>query len=85
MSYLLIALRFLPLVLEAAKAVEAAIGAGRGKEKKELVMGCVQAAAQAGEKSDEKTVAVVSGLVDTTVAVLNSAGVFNKAEAAPAQ
>ncbi len=78
MSYLLIALKYLPLVLEAVKAVEAVIGAGKGKEKKALVMACVQAAAQSGEKADDKTVATVSALVDTTVGVLNDAGVFAK-------
>lgn len=82
MSYLLIALKYLPLVLEAVKAIESVIGAGKGKEKKAVVMGAVQAAAQAGEKADDKTVAVVSGLVDATVSALNAAGVFKTSEAA---
>ncbi len=85
MSYILIALRYLPLILEAVKAVEAVIGAGKGKEKKALVMACIEAASETGEKSDDKAVSVVSTLVDKTVETLNATGVFRKPEAASAQ
>ena len=79
MSILLIALRYLPLVLEAVAAIERVIGAGNGKAKKDLVLAAVFAAAEVGEKSDDVTVRAVSALVDRTVSVLNAAGVFKTA------
>lgn len=43
----------------------------------------MQVAAQVGEKTDDKSTAVVSALVDNVVGSLNQSGVFTKATAPP--
>ncbi len=72
--------RYLPFVLEAVLAVERVVGAGKGKEKKEIVMSAFQAAARVGEKSDDRVVTAVSELVNLNVDMLNKSGIFKKSE-----
>lgn len=83
MKVLLMILQFMPTVLQAIVAVEGVVGGGKGQTKKQLVMNAITAAAQVGEKADNKTVAALSGLVDTTVSTLNSSGIFGSATTTP--
>jgi hypothetical protein len=82
MKWLLFALQILPAILEAIKAVEAALpGAGQGAAKKALIVSTV-AASSLDEKStpispsDEKSTAIIGKLIDTSVSILNAAGVL---------
>ncbi len=72
--------RYLPVVLEAVIAVERVVGAGKGKEKKALVLTAIEAAANVGVKSDDQVVAAISQEVDLVVDVLNKAGTFKKGD-----
>lgn len=84
MNIALLILRFLPVVLQTVVAIENAVGSSvPGTTKKQLVLNSLQVAAQVGEKTDDRSTAVVSALVDNVVGSLNQSGVFTKA-AAPA-
>jgi len=75
MSWFYLALKFLPIVLEAIKKIEALLGAeASGKVKKQLVLNAALAAAKVGGSVDSHKVKVISELVDMTVSTLNSAG-----------
>lgn len=71
-------LKYAPYALAGAQAVESAIGAGHGADKKTLVVAGVLAAAHAGESVPVAQVQVISGVVETVVGVLNAAGAFGK-------
>ena len=79
MALLLASLQYLPLVLQAVVAVEQAAANADGKSKKQIAMSSIDAVAKAGESAPQKDVSLVSTLVDTVVASLNSAGVFQHA------
>ena len=81
MNTLLAVMKLLPVILGAIMSIEVAIGAGQGQTKKQIVMLAIEAAAAAGEKSDNKLVAAISALVDQLVGALNAAGLFAKAAA----
>lgn len=67
---------YLPSVLHCVMAVEAAIGAGKGKQKKQLVLDAISAGAQEAAKIPEEHVASISKIVDVVVGSLNTSGVF---------
>jgi hypothetical protein len=70
-----LALKFLPIVLEAIKQIEELLGADApGKVKKQLVLNAAQAAAEVAGPVDAKTIKVIAKLVDMSVSTLNSAG-----------
>jgi hypothetical protein len=76
MNWLQLALGLLQLapdVLELVVKIEQLIGAGNGAAKKQIAL----AAAAPGE-TPTHVQAGVSNLIDTTVSVLNSTGVFKK-------
>lgn len=70
---------YLPMVLEGVVAVEKVVGAGHGQAKKDLVLGAISAAAQAGEGIPEEHVSAVSTLIDKVAATLKAAGLFGLA------
>jgi hypothetical protein len=78
MKYLLLALQYLPYVLQGVTAVELAVGAGKGQSKKQLVLNAVIAGAKVGETVPEDHVKLIGGLIDSVVSDLNTAGVFGK-------
>lgn len=78
MNALMLALRYLPLVLQAVAAVEGVFGSGQGATKKQLVMDSIAAAAKAAGQAPHKDVAVVGQLIDHVVGSLNASGVFAK-------
>jgi hypothetical protein len=82
MKYLLLALKYLPVILNAVTTVEAIIGSGNGKTKMGLVLSCVDAVSHIGEKVDVAEVQMVSGLAESVVGVLNGTGYFSHGEPA---
>lgn len=81
MTALLLIFKYLPVILQAIMAVEGAIGAGNGATKKQIVLAAIQAAAKVGETVDQKTVTMLSSLVDEIVGLLNASGIFGHAPA----
>jgi hypothetical protein len=71
-------LKYAPYALAGAKAVESAVGAGNGSDKKTLVVSGILAAAHAGESVPVAQVQVISGIVETVVGVLNATGMLGK-------
>lgn len=63
---------YFPYILAGVQAVEAAVGAGNGATKKQLVLNAIIAAAQVGAQVPESHVAGISTLIDATVATLNA-------------
>lgn len=80
MNWLKAIVMYLPSVLHAVVAVEAAIGGGKGKAKKQLVLDVIKAGAEATAKIPEEHVAGVAKMVDVLVDSLNSSGVFAKSQ-----
>jgi len=84
MNTLLIALRLLPVVLAAVKAVEEAIPLpGQGKKKLDLVLDVIKSAYDAStdlakEFSSEKLVSLVVPMINQIVALHNALGLFQK-------
>lgn len=78
MKFLLLALKYLPSVLQAVVVVEDIASGKAGTTKKAIVMNSLQAAAAITGGMDNQTAQVISALIDTTVKDLNSAGVFTK-------
>jgi hypothetical protein len=78
MNYFLLALQYLPYVLNGVVAVEGALHGQPGATKKQAVLTAVTAATAVGEKVPEAHVALVSHLIDQTVTMLNTSGVFTK-------
>lgn len=83
MPYLLIALQLLPVVLKAVMAVEEILCNATGKDKKSAVMSTVTAASatlsattKGGGKMDSKWTEVLSNLIDSVVATLNTSGLL---------
>ena len=64
-------------VVPIVKAVEEAVGAGNGVQKKELVTNLALAGVGiAAPFMKEEVAQVLPGMIDSTVAVLNATGVF---------
>ena len=89
MTTILTALKLLPLVLSAVKAVEEAIPLpGQGKRKLDLVLDVIQSAYNAStdlakEFSFEKLVALVVPMINQIVALHNALGLFQKSTPEP--
>lgn len=86
MNWLSILLKYFPVVLQGAIAVESAVGAAPGSSKKAIVLNAITAGAQVGEAVPESHVAGISRLIDIVVGDLNSngmAGFGKKALPAP--
>lgn len=75
---LLLALKYFPYVLQGVVAVEQSIGSQPGATKKQVVLGAITAAAKVGGQVEESHIAVISSLIDATVAALNASGAFGK-------
>lgn len=81
MKYLALFLQYLPGVLATVKAVETELTDQSGGTKKAVVMGTIQAAAQAaGQTIPNLHVQAVSALTDGVVTALNASGVFATAK-----
>lgn len=84
MNMLLTALKLLPLVLAAVKAVEEAIPLpGQGKQKLDLVLDVIKSAYEAStslskEFSIEKLIILVVPMINQIVALHNALGLFQK-------
>ena len=78
MKYLMLALSYLPSVLQGVTAVEATLQGASGATKKEAVLAAVQTASKVGENVDENHVKVISQLIDDVVGALNKTGFFAK-------
>jgi len=84
MNLLLTALKLLPLVLAAVKAVEEAIPLpGQGKQKLDLVLDVIKSAYDAStslskEFSIEKLITLVVPMINQIVALHNALGLFQK-------
>ncbi|MBI4905130.1 MAG: hypothetical protein HY820_15960 [Acidobacteria bacterium] len=84
MKTLLTALKLLPLVLAAVKAVEEAIPLpGQGKQKLDLVLDVIKSAYDAStslskEFSLEKLITLVVPMINQIVALHNALGLFQK-------
>lgn len=74
---------YLPAILQGVIAVEAVIHVP-GATKKQMVLGAVTAAAQAGETISDPEISGISALIDHTVTTLNNSGVFGHGDAAQA-
>jgi hypothetical protein len=89
MNLLFTALKLLPLVLGAVKAVEEAIPlSGQGKLKLDLVLDVIKSAYEASasltkEFSFEKLVALVVPMINQIVALHNALGLFQKSTPKP--
>jgi len=89
MTTLFTALKLLPLVLSAVKAVEEAIPLpGQGKHKLDLVLDVIQSAYNASaslakEFSFEKLVTLVVPMINQIVALHNALGLFEKSTSEP--
>jgi hypothetical protein len=80
MQWLKLIVMYLPSVVQGVVAVEAAIGAGWGKAKKQLVLDVINAGAEAAAKIPEQHVASIAKMVDVLVDSLNTSGVFAKSQ-----
>lgn len=67
---------YFPAVLTGAVAVENALTSSPGATKSEVLVNAVMAAAKVGEQVQQPQVQMISTLVDITVGLLNSSGVF---------
>jgi hypothetical protein len=76
MKYFLLALQYLPFVLQGVQAVEGTLAGTKGADKKLVVLAAVTAAAHVGESVPEDHVKLVSGLIDNVVSLLNANGAF---------
>jgi len=74
---LLLILEYAPYVLRAVTAVEDIYKSEPGASKKKLVLDAIGAAAGVGESVPDPTLAVISSLIDSTVAALNQLGIFS--------
>ena len=89
MNTILTVLRLLPLVIDAVKAVEAAIPLpGKGHEKLDLVLNVIKSAYDASaslakEFSFEKLVTLVVPMINQIVALHNALGLFQKSTPEP--
>jgi len=71
--------KYAPYALAGAQAVEKAVGAGNGADKKQIAVAGILAAAHAGETVPVAQVQVIAAVVDTVVGTLNAAGLLGKA------
>ena len=71
-------LKYAPAAISAVKSVEAVVGAGNGATKLQMATAAVLAVTHAGESVSVPIVQAVSGVVETIVGVLNSAGALGK-------
>lgn len=70
--------KYAPYALAGAQAVEQAVGAGNGADKKQIAVAAILAAAHAGETVPVAQVQVIAGVVDLVVGTLNAAGLLGK-------
>ena len=73
MNYLLLVLRFLPLILEAVSAVERIAGGLKGSDKKDIILNSLPT-----EGQSTSNLKLIGELVDKVVKALNESGVFTK-------
>lgn len=76
MNFIVLALKYLPLVVQAVIAIEA-VYAGQtaaGKTKKQLVLDAVAGVGGAFGKHDDETIKVIGTLVDSVVKTFNTLG-----------
>lgn len=79
-------LKYLPLLLSLIPSIEAVVGAGNGKAKKEAVLDILVAVlGLAGVSVSEEQLAALSKLIDDIVGIFNRVGVFSKAAEAPSK
>ena len=80
MQYVLMILKYLPMVLQAVQAVELAFGDATGQQKKEMVLGTLKhgVEALAPGKVSAAEWSALSQIVDSAVATANAVGVFRK-------
>lgn len=71
-------LKYAPYALAGAQAVETAVGAGNGADKKQLVIAGILAGAHAGETVPVPQVQVIASVVDLVVGTLNASGLLGK-------
>ena len=71
-------LTYAPYALAGAQAVESAVGAGNGADKKQLVIAGILAGAHAGETVPVAQVQTIAGVVDLVVGTLNASGLLGK-------
>ena len=83
MNIVLNLLQFFPAIFHAVKAVEDTCSAEPGATKKQLILDSVMAAAKVGETVLQAEVAMISGLIDSTVAMLKASGIFKHAPKLP--
>ena len=89
MNTILTALKLLPVVIDAVKAVEAAIPLpGEGHQKLDLVLNVIKTAYDASTDlakgfSFEKLVALVVPMINQIVALHNALGLFHKSTPEP--
>ena len=70
-------LTYLPVVLQTVTAVENALKAIPGQTKKDIVLKIIKTGIETGKQIPETDVQALVTLVDTSVDILNSTGVFN--------
>lgn len=84
MSIFLTLLQLFPAILQGVASIEAAFPHAPGPVKKQLLLNSVGTAARvAGKPVAPPLLAAVSGLIDTTVASLNGAGLLGKPAPTP--
>jgi hypothetical protein len=76
-NWLSIVWKYLPIVIQAVAAIEAALKGAPGATKKQVIMDAIIAGAKQGETVPEAHIAGISGLIDTVVGTLNATGFFS--------
>ncbi len=72
MSWLLLVVKYFPLVIQSVVAIQSAMAGASGQSKKAVFMAAVQAGATVGETIPDAHIAGISKMVDTTVAALHA-------------
>lgn len=76
MAYLVLVLKYLPLIIEAVAAIQRVMAEAPGEAKKAMVIESVKNVA--GQALSEKDAKILSDTVDSVVAVANRFGVLGK-------
>lgn len=69
-------LKLLPFILQSIIAVNDLIGRGKGQTKKKIILDAIVTGNEIAGGVDNKTVKLISTVIDTTVKNLNDAGIF---------
>ena len=77
MDWFRLIMSYLPVILQAVVAVEQTIKGSPGEAKKQVVLDTIQGAATGQTELPAIPVHALSAMIDTTVASLNSSGVFS--------